>query len=289
MLAVVGALTIDIINGRKFIGGPPWYAGTAAASLSNDVSVYSAVGDDFPENFTTLMQQRRLNISRVKKVSGAKTYTFEHKYTKRGRVSRITAEGPRIPVDALLDIDADTALLSPVHREADEEHLRLLRKNVSMLAADLQGFIRKIDHQGMVKLQSRDVSEILKTVDVLHCSEEEAIAVTGKVDVVSAARVLGLGTDAVVLVGSADGLYIAHRSSLSLLRLTASGHDLTGAGDMLTGFFLTFYAETANSLEAAAHALHHLSTALLNPPPDRVKPTPRQPPVKVEHAWTRRI
>nr|BAJ49732.1 conserved hypothetical protein [Candidatus Caldarchaeum subterraneum] len=289
MLAIVGGLTIDILNQRNYIGGPPWYAGTAAASLSHEVSVCSAVGNDFPENFITLMQKRGLNISRVVKIGSARTYTFEHRYIRGERVSRITVEGPRIPVDILRDIDAETALLSPVYREADEEHLRLLRKNVSMLAADLQGFIRKIDHQGRVRLQSRDVSEILETVDVLHCSDEEAIAVTGEDDVVSATRVFGLGTEAVVLVGSADGLYIAHRGSLSLLRLPVSGHDLTGAGDMLTGFFLTLYTDGVNPFEAAAHALQHLSTALLNPPPDRVKPPPRQPPLKVEHVWTRRI
>ncbi|MEM0349708.1 MAG: PfkB family carbohydrate kinase [Candidatus Caldarchaeum sp.] len=289
MLAVVGGLTIDILSGRKAIGGPPWYAGIAAASLSQNVSVYSAVGEDFPETFTALMQQRRLNISGVKKIVGAKTYTFEHKYINGARVSRIAAEGPHIPLDILEDFDDDTALLSPVYREAGEKHLRLLRKNVSLLAADLQGFVRKIDRRGLITLWSPDISEVLKTVDVLHCSEEEALAVTGEGDLISATRVLGLGTDAVVLVGSVQGLFIAHRSSLTLLRIKTDANDLTGAGDMLTGFYLALYQKSANHLEAAAHALRHLSNALHNPPPDRVKPTLRRPPSKIEHVWTRTL
>ncbi|MEM0440318.1 MAG: PfkB family carbohydrate kinase [Candidatus Caldarchaeum sp.] len=286
---VVGALTIDVYGDKIFLGGPPWFAGGAAASIHHSVNVYSAVGElDFPQSFYDQLVKARVNISKIVKVPDSFSYTFQHNYTQKTRRSKLIRMGPRIPEDSLADIDVDSLLLSPVYREAGENHFKILRNSSSHLALDIQGFLREADDSGNVFLVSKELGHLLKSADVIHCSDEEAVVLSGEADPLQAVKKIARAAPGVVLVGSRTGLLAAHRGMVSFfsINLEHSDVDPTGAGDMLTALLVAFVREADSATEATVSALAHLVELLRRPRESRFIQPVHPRPELVHLLWT---
>ncbi|MDW8062638.1 MAG: PfkB family carbohydrate kinase [Candidatus Caldarchaeum sp.] len=288
-MAVVGGLTVDLFGDEQVVGGPAWYAGTAAVSRKLFVSVFSAVGDDYPEKFITTMRQLGIDVRSVVRISGARSSTFRHQYTATGRKSILLSQGPIIPVKLLEGLEADVALLSPVFKEADVQHLKLIKERAGMTALDLQGFIRDADEKGNIRLVRRDVSNLLEIADVIHCSDEEVLALAGVKDLVEAVANIGRKVRGVFLVGSRHGLYLVERNILKFFEEVTDQEavEATGAGDMLTAFFISFVVQGYSAEDAAGSALGLLRQALKNPPPHRVTTRLPAPDIPARAAWSR--
>ncbi|MCS7109848.1 MAG: PfkB family carbohydrate kinase [Candidatus Caldarchaeum sp.] len=289
--AVVGGLTIDLFGDEQVVGGPAWYAGTAAASTGLAVSVFSAVGEDYPERFIATMKQLGIDVSSVIRIAGASSSVFRHQYTATGRKSRLLSQGPTIPVKLLESLDTDIALLSPVFKEADEQHLKLIKNRAGMTALDLQGLIRDADESGNIRLVHRDVSRFLQLADVVHCSDEEALVLAGVKDLVEAVANIGRQVGGIFMVGSRKGLFLVEKNFLTFFEEASSRDvvDATGAGDMLTAFFISFVSRGYSAEDAAASALGLLRHALENPPPYRVTQCPPAPVIPARVAWSRSV
>lgn len=290
-IAIVGGLTIDLFDYGRVIGGPPWYTGTAVASMGCDAAVYSAVGEDFPEEFFEFMREAGIDVGSIVKVMGNHTYVFQHIYVGGGRKSVLIKIGPKIPHTILEDMDAQAGLLSPVYKEVDETHLMLLRRNVERTALDVQGFLRETDVRGNIRLVCRDLSKVFSSSDVVHCSDEEALVLAGEDNVVDAVVKVGRKISGVLLVGSKNGIYLVENGVLCFLETSVCREvvDLTGVGDMLTGFFLVYWLGGLRTDEAAASALSRLMQALESPPPRRFIQTMPSRMVHVRKAWTRSL
>ncbi|MEM2237108.1 MAG: PfkB family carbohydrate kinase [Candidatus Caldarchaeum sp.] len=272
-VAVVGALTIDITHGKTcIIGGPPWYAGTAVHALRADAVLYSAVGGDFPDDFMLKLAEAGLDTSNVIKVEDASSYVFEPVFKDGVRVLRLVSQGPPLPQNILENVDTEAVIVSPVFKEVGKEHVMQLRSRTEVLSVDLQGFLRQRDSNDYIFLRGLTLTEIFRVADVIHCSAEEAVALTGRENVLDAASALAKLGAKNCLVGFTDGLLLTDSRSLSLIEvvepvITDEG---TGAGDILTGAFTTLSAAGTPPEEAGVKALEVVARSLKNPPPDRV-------------------
>ncbi|MEM4380818.1 MAG: PfkB family carbohydrate kinase [Candidatus Caldarchaeum sp.] len=271
-LSVVGALTVDLIGSKPVVGGPPWYAGLAAHTCGATVSLISAVGEDFPEYFLEKIVEAGLDTSGVRIVEGARTYSFKPVFTEYGRRLKLVSLGPRISLEQLEELDADAVILSPVFRELELEHLEIVRRRVGHLTVDLQGFLREAGDVGEIYLNPLKDTSILKHAEVVHCSEEEALAISKKNNPYEALRYMNQHGVEKCLVGVENGLYVMNGDSVIFIQVVApqSVEDTTGAGDVLTGAFTALACQGSSTEESAVRALELVRQSLNHPPPFRV-------------------
>ncbi|MEM4280924.1 MAG: PfkB family carbohydrate kinase [Candidatus Caldarchaeum sp.] len=269
----MGGLTIDITHGKtRIIGGPPWYAGTAVHASKAYAMLYSAVGGDFPADFLKKLAEAGLDASNVIKVEDASTYVFEPVFKDGARVLRLVSQGPPLPQHILENVDTEAVIVSPVFKEVGKEHVMQLRSRTEVLSVDLQGFLRQLDNNGYIFLRGLPLDEIFREADVIHCSAEEAVALTGRENVLDAATALAKLGAKICLVGFEDGLLLTGPHILSLIEVVEPviTNETTGAGDILTGAFTTLFAAGTPPEEAGVKALEAVARSLMNPPPERV-------------------
>lgn len=289
--AVVGGLTIDLHGDTKLIGGPPWYAGIAVASTGNKVSAFSAIGEDYPQSFLNMMVEVGIDISSVVRMSGYGSFVLRHVYSEAGRRSVLVSEGPSIPTETLEDLDADIAILSTNHREAGYAHLKIMRLKSGKVSLDVQGFLREVDELGNVRLVGKDLLTMFELADVVHCSDDEAVALAGEKELIEAVSKIGRKVPGILLVGSRSALFVVESGLLHCLKpLEVVGSvDTTGAGDMLTAFFMLFWNSGLSPLEAAASAMNRVHEALKQPPPLRLVKSQPSHAAEVRVVWSRRL
>ncbi len=143
---IIGAPTIDDINGRKAIGGPGLYGGLAAISLGCKAHVLGPLGSEDP---SPMIIYKKLNIDYLGPIKSGCTYTFKHRYIaiKKRRKSEIVCRSSSLSVDDLKkldDIDIDIILVSPVHCEISPNLIKWLyiQNPTKIFLIDLQGVIR---------------------------------------------------------------------------------------------------------------------------------------------------
>jgi len=286
-VAVVGALTIDYLNSNNPVpGGPPVYAGLAAASLDVKVKSFTAVGYDFPPSFIERLSGLGIELHIVRQ-HDRRSYQFKAVFKAGERMLSLISEGPEIPLQALEEIDTDAVIASPVFREIGFAHLSLLRNKTDMLVVDLQGFLRSVKNDGLVVLKPPASTEIISIADVLHCSEEEAVILTGRKrasEISGELRRLGVRT---ALVGFAEGLLVVSERGSVFLKAQNNyvPAETTGAGDMLTGAFTALLLKGLSAEEAAAKALGYVHFWLRVPPPYRAASPPPGLPTDVQVVW----
>ncbi|MDW8083678.1 MAG: carbohydrate kinase family protein [Candidatus Caldarchaeum sp.] len=290
-IAVVGGLTIDLHEDIKLIGGPPWYAGIAVASTGNKVSAFSAVGEDYPQSFLDMMVEVGIDISSVVRMGGYRSFVLRHVYSEAGRRSVLVSEGPSIPTETLEGLDADIAVLSTNHREAGYVHLKMMRSNSDMVSLDVQGFLREVDEFGNIRLVGKDLSSMFKLADVIHCSDDEAVALADEKNLIDAVSKIGSKVPGILLVGSRSALFVVESRVLHCLQPldVVRSVDTTGAGDMLMTFFTLLWNSGFSPVEAAASALNHVQEALKKPPPVRLVQFQPRHAAEARLVWSRRL
>ncbi len=272
-VAVVGGLTIDITTeNTPIIGGPPWYAGTVSRALNSDVTIVSAVGEDYPIQFLQLLTKSGLDISHVVKIAGSSSYSFKPFFIGGVRSLKLVSKGPKIPLTLLNDVEADAVIVSPVFKEVDEELVKKARLKSSLLAVDIQGFVRNVDSLNNIVLTPLATYGVLRYADILHCSVEEALSLTRCSNIIDAASELVKYGVRLCLIGLENGLLFLENKTLSFIEAekAMSISDTTGAGDILTGAFTTLIAGGCPPEEASLKALEAVSLSLERPPPRRV-------------------
>ena len=177
--------TIKEKNEEKtlFLGGPPAYAGLTTVKLGASVGIVSVVGKDFPEEYLHFLASKNIDISGVNK-RGDHSTKFVHKYTRNGeRFSKLITKAAEINKKDIPEkyLKARSFLISPVIHEISPNFISWLRETVGkrpLIGVDPQGFLRMINPDGTIYLEyGIDFNEIMRYVDILSPSEEEAYAI----------------------------------------------------------------------------------------------------------------
>ena len=84
-LLIVGSVAFDAIEtpfGKtgKILGGAATFIGLAASQFKVKSAIVSVVGDDFPESYLDLLEDRDIDISGVEIIPGGKTFYWEGRY-----------------------------------------------------------------------------------------------------------------------------------------------------------------------------------------------------------------
>lgn len=239
-VVVVGSMAFDTLEtpfGKRdrALGGSANYF-SMCASFFTDVKLVAVVGDDFPEEHVTYLQERGIDTSGLARAKG-KTFHWT------GRYGFDLNEAQTLGTDLNVFADFDPQLPKS-YREADTVFLAnidpVLQRKVldqvespKLVAMDTMNF--------WISGKLEDLKKTVERVDMLFLNDGEARQLSGEHNIVKAARAIqGLGVKTVVIKrGEYGALYFTEGHTFFAPAFPLEDvFDPTGAGDTFAGGFL---------------------------------------------------
>ena len=254
-------VTPSVKTDGRVLSGCSTNACLAAKRLGlKKVGLIGRVGPDFADKFRQDMRDYGIQVN-LDPPAG-ETGGFRLIYDENGdRTLDVLGVADRVNASDFPDeyLDASFFLIGPILGEVDLELVEYIRSSSSgKLFLDPQGMVRVIgsDRRIVHKCDREAFGKIAKLVDFIKPNQHESQTITGLRDPVQAILQLRKLGPAVPIVT------LAERGSIlidgdQLYRIPAfptNAVDPTGAGDVYAGSFITEYAHTKNSVEAALFA-----------------------------------
>jgi cytidine kinase len=245
-IVVVGSVAFDNVVTRQAtaldtLGGSALYF-SAAASLFEPVHMVAVVGDDFPMDELTFLEQRGVDLSGLAVKEGGKTFRWcgEYELDMNKRQTTNLELNVFSDFDPVLSEDArksEYVFLGNIQPELQLKVLDQVRNPVFVAADTIECYIQ--DNADAFR-------EMLGRIDCMFINDAEAMLFTGESTLIGAARaILECGPKYVVLkkgehgslVVSADNLFVVPAYPLENVV------DPTGAGDTYAGATLGWLAQ----------------------------------------------
>lgn len=258
-IGVYGNLTLDELdrNGKITVrpGGSALYSSLAAGYLGARVSVFSNIGRDYPRSILSSIQNRGIDVSRVKTFD-APTARFRISYRGDSRKLALIHPGRKI-MPAGRHSSLDAIHLGPVFKEVGPEVLNHACRHSQFLSLDVQGLLRTLDRDGFVRLV-RSIGPFLSKCNLVKATEEEARLMAPAATIVGTARqLLYKGAQYVIITQGRSGSLLVRKDGSALhIPSIREGKvvDPTGAGDIFVGSWLATFLATKDSFWAGAVA-----------------------------------
>ncbi|WP_373758886.1 PfkB family carbohydrate kinase [Bacteroides heparinolyticus] len=195
----------------------------------------------------------------VKALHSNHSVCFENIYgeNQNERTQRVTAKADPFTVEALKDISAKTIHLGTLL--ADDFSLEVIKilSGKSLLSADVQGFLRKVDNEQVLPVDWPEKKEALKYIYTLKANEAEMEVLTGCTDPHEAALLIAdWGVKEVLLtLGDKGSLIYASGQFYDIPAYpTLQVVDATGCGDTYMVGYLYMRNKGASYQEAGCFA-----------------------------------
>ncbi|UCG44611.1 MAG: hypothetical protein JSV58_04180 [Candidatus Bathyarchaeota archaeon] len=247
-LVTVGHFAIDLIASpatavcEQALGGSPTYVSLTARKLGARVSVVSKVGEDFPNGYSELLKMKDVDLSGLIWVKGASTTKFSLKHRGDECQSKLLSQAPYIFVkDIPGSLQSRIIHVAPIAGEVSQAIVADLRAKTDLLSLDPQGFVRKVNRSGDIRLRKWNGTRILELVDLYKSSLDELRMVSEQADLRLAMKeIQDYGVGIVIVTMGIKGSMMLHEGvfcKVPACRPTVI-RDLTGAGDAYAGAFL---------------------------------------------------
>jgi len=211
-VACIGNYTKDTIitpNGTRCVdGGAINYAAHAVARMNLGVSVVTHLAD---EDRRVIDRLEELGVDCYVEYTPSSTL-MKLEYPNHNVDQRnlsVTATAGEIGVEDVRDLQARAMVIgTSLREEISLEAIRTLREKDTLLAADVQGFVRvlhgeKLEHQPWPEMEA-----VLSQLDILKADGKEAEFLTGESNVLRAAATLAEMGPREVLITHRDGVLI---------------------------------------------------------------------------------
>jgi sugar/nucleoside kinase (ribokinase family) len=264
-LAVVGNLSLDRVEGGPArVGGPPFYAGLALRALAVPAVIAAKCAE--ADRSTLLPPLLALGVP-VEWRAAASTATFSFRYDADLRTMGVEALGEPWSVE-----EAEGWVARAVGRAGwihvgalargefpPETLAALAARGARRLSLDGQGLVRPA-RTGPLELDPDADPEVLRHVAVLKLSEEEAVALVGRIDERSLDE-LGV-PEVVVTLGSRGALVLTRRRLVHVPAHALDGVDPTGAGDAFAAAYVVARSRGQAPLAAGRRATAVVASVL---------------------------
>ena len=215
-LLIVGSLAFDAIEtpfGKtgKILGGAATFIGLAASQFKLKSAIVSVVGDDFPQSYLDLLNERNIDLSGVEIVKGGKTFYWEGKYhndlnsrdTLITELNTLADFNPIVPNDFK---DADVVMLGNLHPNIQMSVINQMEKRPKLIILDTMNFW--MNHTW------DELMAVIKKIDVITINDEEARQMTGEYSLVKAASIIQeMGPSHVVIKKGSMAPYCSTKST----------------------------------------------------------------------------
>jgi len=237
---IVGTVAYDEIetvkgNSGKVLGGAGTYIALSCSHFKSNSSVISVVGGDFEKKYLALLESKGVDISAIEIIKNGKTFYWKGKYhkdwNKRDTLAtelNVLADfNPKVPEDFKRP---DVLILGNLHPIVQRAVLNQLSKKPTLIILDTMNF--------WMDTALEDLTKIIKRVNVVVINDEEAMQLSGKETLFSAAEeILKLGPKYVVIKKGEHGamLFGEDQFFISPAYPVKNVVDPTGAGDSFAG------------------------------------------------------
>ena len=237
---IVGTVAYDEIetvkgNSGKVLGGAGTYIALSCSHFKSNSSVVSVVGGDFEKKYLALLESKGVDISAIEIIKNGKTFYWKGKYhkdwNKRDTLAtelNVLADfNPKVPEEFKRP---DVLILGNLHPIVQGAVLNQLSKKPTAIILDTMNF--------WMDTALEDLTKIIKRVNVVVINDEEAMQLSGKETLFSAAEeILKLGPKYVVIKKGEHGamLFGDDQFFISPAYPVKNVVDPTGAGDSFAG------------------------------------------------------
>ncbi|AXT52070.1 sugar kinase [Aquimarina sp. BL5] len=264
-LLIVGTVAFDAIEtpfGKtdKILGGAATYIGLSAANFNVPSAIVSVVGDDFPEEYLTMLQKKNIDTSAIEVVKGGKTFFWSGRYhndlnsrdTLDTQLNVLADFNPVVPAEYK---DSEIVMLGNLHPLVQLSVLEQMTTKPKLAVLDTMNF--------WMDNALEDLMKVIAEVDVITINDEEARQLSGEYSLVKAARAIEkMGPKYVVIKKGEHGALLFHNGQIFFAPALPLEEvfDPTGAGDTFAGGFTGYLTKTGDlSFENMKKAIIHAS------------------------------
>lgn len=251
--AAIGHVTHDRLELGLFPGGSALYAALTAAGLGATARIVTSCGPDFIGRQLLADAGVQLQI-----IASEHTTCFEERYHNGRRIARLLRQASvlRTPLP-----QADVIFVCPVIGEIGLE--ALVPPPGAILGAGLQGWMRRLDENGLVLPQALENPAFFSSCQAVFCSDEDLGEFSA-----SAVESLRRAVALVLVTQGQQGALLYDGGRCHRIRACPAHEvDPTGAGDAFAASFLLALASGDFPLHAAAHAACAAAIAIEAPGP----------------------
>lgn len=248
-LLTVGTVAFDDVQtpfGRaeKIVGGAATYIALSASYYTDDIKIVSVVGDDFPQDVLSMMENRGINLDGLQIKEGEKSFFWAGKYHNNMN-ERDTLD---TQLNVLADFDpvlpksyqnADYLMLGNLTPSIQKQVIEQMAQRPKLVGMDTMNFWMDTAMESLV--------DVLKLIDVLIINDEEARQLSGEYSLVKAAALIHkMGPKTIVVKKGEHGalLFQGDQVFFAPALPLAEVFDPTGAGDTFAGGFMGYMAST---------------------------------------------
>jgi sugar/nucleoside kinase (ribokinase family) len=266
-LLIIGTVAFDEVESPfgksgRILGGAATYIGLAASLFSGDIRLASVVGEDFPEEYLRLFQNRKIDTEGIKVVPGGKTFFWAGKYhaNMNLRTTLVTELNVLAGFDPVLPASYRNSrylMLGNLTPCIQKRVIEQMSPRPELICMDTMNF--------WMDTAWDDLLEVIKMVDVLAINEEEARQLSGEYSLSRAARkIRAMGPKFLIVKKGEHGamLFSGEEMFIAPAMLLDEVIDPTGAGDSFAGGFMGYIARSGDtSFETLKRALVYGSVA----------------------------
>lgn len=248
-LLVVGTVAFDAIEtpfGKtdKIVGGAASYIALASSYFTQDISLVSVVGDDFPQDFMNTLKGHGVDLSGLQIKQGEKSFFWSGRY-HNDMNSRDTLD---TQLNVLADFDpivpessknCEFLMLGNLMPNVQQKVLSQLTARPKLIVLDTMNF--------WMDIAMPELLETIKGIDVLTINDSEARQLSGEYSLVKAAqKILAMGPKALVIKKGEHGALLFNKEEVFFAPALPleDVFDPTGAGDSFAGGFIGYLAKT---------------------------------------------
>ena len=246
---------------ERIIGGAATYIGLSASYFTQNISLVSVIGNDFPLATLTDLQSRGMSLEGVEQRMDEKSFFWSGKYHKDmntrdtldTQLNVLENFKPQVPKE---DRDVPFLMLGNLTPSVQMSVIKQMTKRPKLIVLDTMNF--------WMDIAMEELTAVLKEVDVLSINDEEASQLSGEYSSMKAAKtILEMGPKTLIIKkGEHGALLFNHEEVFYAPALPLEEvFDPTGAGDTFAGGFIGYLAATGDiSFENMKRAIIHGST-----------------------------
>ena len=250
-LLVTGSIGIDDVKtpygeAKGVYGGSAVYF-SFAAKLFTPVRFVGVVGEDFPSDFRSYLEQKDIDLAGLEVRRGSKTFRWSGRYegtmneaeTTEIELNVLAEAGPKIPPQFA---DSSSIFLAATHPVLQMDLIDQL-KSPKLIVADTRDFWIMQQRDGLIKTFGKVHGAILNDGEARLLTDESNLVLAGR-------KILDYGPQFVVIKKGEHGVMLVTKDAVVALPAfpTDQVKDPTGAGDSFAGGMMG-YLDAQNSID----------------------------------------
>lgn len=265
-LLAVGTMAFDSLEtpfgkAERIIGGAATYVGLSASYFTQNISLVSVIGNDFPVATLSDLQSRGMSLEGVEQRMDEKSFFWSGKYhndmntrdTLDTQLNVLENFEPQVPEG---DSDVPFLMLGNLTPSVQMSVIKQMTKRPKLIVLDTMNF--------WMDIALEELKAVLKEIDVLSINDEEARQLSGEYSLMKAAKtILEMGPKILIIKKGEHGALLFNRNEVFYAPALPLEEvfDPTGAGDTFAGGFIGYLAATGDiSFENMKRAVIHGST-----------------------------